>query len=244
VGLGLSPEIVLLYRFIYRGNGDFQEYSDYRLSSSLPGGGSTSTTASAVTFVPYGNIASTNVQAALQELDDEKLSSITDHDHTGDVGDGGTLKGAFIKADTNDGSTDAVTGLDSSDNEIFAIDSDGKANFNRVFIGSDTPSYPTSYYHLIASDGTIKTALLVGETTARFGTYSSHFLELMTDGTARVGISDYGSVGIGVTPRTGAKFDVKSTGVGGSLIARLLDGDDDTVFSVDNEGDTYVAGTI
>jgi hypothetical protein len=35
------------------------------------------TTANVVGFTPYGNIAATNVQAAIQELDDEKLSTTT-----------------------------------------------------------------------------------------------------------------------------------------------------------------------
>lgn len=77
MGLNLSPEMKLIYRFIYRGNGDFQEMNDYRLSSPVPGGGSTATTAAAVAFTPSGGIAATTVQAALEELDSEK-AAVTD----------------------------------------------------------------------------------------------------------------------------------------------------------------------
>jgi hypothetical protein len=73
-GLNLNPEMKLIYKFIYKGDGEFQEYVDYRNSSSLPAGGNVSTSAGAVSFVPYGNISSTTVQGAIQELDDEKKS--------------------------------------------------------------------------------------------------------------------------------------------------------------------------
>ena len=71
-GLGLNPEMKLIYRWIYRGDGQYQEGADYRLTSPLPSGGSPTTSAGAVTFVPSGNIASANVQAAIEELDSEK----------------------------------------------------------------------------------------------------------------------------------------------------------------------------
>lgn len=71
-GLGLTPELKLLYRFIYNGNGSFEEVEDYRNASSLPAGGVASTAASAVSFVPYGTLASTNVQTAISELEDDK----------------------------------------------------------------------------------------------------------------------------------------------------------------------------
>jgi hypothetical protein len=62
----------LIYRFIYNGAGQFQESADYRQVSSLPSGGTASTTAGAVSFVPSGNIAATTVQTAIEELDTEK----------------------------------------------------------------------------------------------------------------------------------------------------------------------------
>ena len=71
-GMGLNPEIKLLYRFIYRGDGEFQEATDYRLASSLPIGATPTPAASSVTVVPTGNIAATNVQTALEELDLER----------------------------------------------------------------------------------------------------------------------------------------------------------------------------
>lgn len=73
-GFGLNPELKLLYRFIYRGDGEFQEAADYRLSSSLPIGAVPTPAASSVTVVPSGNIASINVQAAIEELDAERNS--------------------------------------------------------------------------------------------------------------------------------------------------------------------------
>jgi len=74
LGLGLSPEMKLIYRFTYAGNGQFQESSDYRLTSPLPSGGSASTTASAVAFNPSGTISATTVQSAIEELDAEKAA--------------------------------------------------------------------------------------------------------------------------------------------------------------------------
>ncbi len=72
--LNLNPEMKLIYRFIYKGDGEFQESNDYRLTSPLPSGGSASTNASAVSFSPSGNIAATTVQTALEEVDAEKVS--------------------------------------------------------------------------------------------------------------------------------------------------------------------------
>jgi len=70
--LGLSPELKLLYRVIYLGDGNYVESTDYRSSSPVPGGGTVATTAVSVSFSPAGNIASTNVQSAIEELDTEK----------------------------------------------------------------------------------------------------------------------------------------------------------------------------
>jgi hypothetical protein len=72
--LNLSPEFKLIYRFIYKGNGDFQESNDYRLTQPLPSGGIPSTTAAAVSFSPAGTVAATSVQTAIEELDTEKLA--------------------------------------------------------------------------------------------------------------------------------------------------------------------------
>jgi hypothetical protein len=75
-GFGLTPEMKLIYRLIYNGDGHFQESADYRTSSSLPSGYIASTTAGAVSFTPSGNIASTTVQAAIEELDAD-ISAMT-----------------------------------------------------------------------------------------------------------------------------------------------------------------------
>ncbi len=65
----LAPEWKLLYRWIYNGNGDFEEREDFRLVSSLPGGGVTAAqAASAVSVVPVNGITATNVQTALEDL--------------------------------------------------------------------------------------------------------------------------------------------------------------------------------
>lgn len=73
-GFGLTPEVKLIHRLIYNGNGDFVESADYRQSSSLPNGYIAATTAGAVTFTPAGNVAATNVQSAIEELDGEKMT--------------------------------------------------------------------------------------------------------------------------------------------------------------------------
>ena len=72
-----AAEVKLLYRWIYRGDGDYQEAADYRTASSLPSGGVASPAAVSVSFAPSGSIAETNVQAAIEELDDEKLAIAT-----------------------------------------------------------------------------------------------------------------------------------------------------------------------
>lgn len=77
VGFGLTSEMKLLYRVIMRGNETFSEATDYRSSASLPAGGTTASSASAVTVAPAGTIAATNVQAALEELDTEKMVAVT-----------------------------------------------------------------------------------------------------------------------------------------------------------------------
>ena len=94
----LSPEIKLLYRFIYRGDGEFQESQDYRNASVLPGGGTQPVAASSVSFSPTGDIAATNVQAAIAELDTEKAAA--SHDHTAsDIDSGAATDGQVLTAD-------------------------------------------------------------------------------------------------------------------------------------------------
>ncbi len=66
--LPFAPELKLLYRWIYRGDGQYQEGADYRTASSLPSGGVTAPTAASVTFAPTANVIATNVQSAIEEL--------------------------------------------------------------------------------------------------------------------------------------------------------------------------------
>jgi len=70
----LTPEMKLIYRWIFKGDGTFQESTDYRTSSSLPGGGTTAVNALNVSYTPTGNIAATNTQNAIDELDTEKAA--------------------------------------------------------------------------------------------------------------------------------------------------------------------------
>lgn len=68
----------LLYRLTYRnanGVATYIENADYRTSSSLPSGGAPASNASSVTFAASGNVAATNVQAAIEEVDAEKLAA-------------------------------------------------------------------------------------------------------------------------------------------------------------------------
>lgn len=69
-GLEMNPELYLLYRLIYQGNGEFQEKADYRKSSSLPSGSLASIAAGSVSFIPYDDITGTNVQNAVQQTVD------------------------------------------------------------------------------------------------------------------------------------------------------------------------------
>lgn len=76
-GKGLTSELKLMFRFIFRGDGAFQESTDYRTSSSVPSGGTGSTTALSTIFTPSGTIAATNVQAAVEEVVSDLATSVT-----------------------------------------------------------------------------------------------------------------------------------------------------------------------
>jgi hypothetical protein len=71
------PELKLLWKWIFKGDGAYAEGVDYRTSSSLPGGGFTAPPALTVSFSPAGNIAALNVQEAIEELDAEKPQLVT-----------------------------------------------------------------------------------------------------------------------------------------------------------------------
>lgn len=66
----LSPEVKLLWRWIFRGDGEYQEAADYRTAASLPSGGVTAPAAVSVSFAPTDTLTSTNVQAAIEETVD------------------------------------------------------------------------------------------------------------------------------------------------------------------------------
>ncbi len=72
--LPFAPELKLLYRWIYRGDGEYQEAADYRTASSLPSGGVSTPVAASIAFAPSGDLVATNVQAMGEELDDEKYA--------------------------------------------------------------------------------------------------------------------------------------------------------------------------
>lgn len=69
-----SAELKLLYKVIWQnvgGTPTYIESSDFRTSSTLPSGGTTATNAGSVTVTPFGNVSSTNAQAALEEMEIE-----------------------------------------------------------------------------------------------------------------------------------------------------------------------------
>jgi len=114
-GFGLTPEMKLIHRLIYNGDGNFQESADYRTSSSLPSGYIASTTAGAVSFTPSGNITSTNVQTAIEELDTEKAPLVSPSFTTPALGtpSSGTLTNCTGLPQAG------VTGLTTSDSPAF-----------------------------------------------------------------------------------------------------------------------------
>lgn len=75
IGTNVNSEYKLIYCFIYKGDGQLQETIDYRTTSPVPGGGTPSISASQVSFAPTGDISSTNVQSAINELDNEKVAT-------------------------------------------------------------------------------------------------------------------------------------------------------------------------
>lgn len=99
---GLTPELRLLHKFIYKGDGEFIESVDYRTSSSLPSGTIAAPPASSVTAVPFETIESTNVQGQLEEIFNElsKWTTVTftrASDSTFTVTDNATNQAIFIK---------------------------------------------------------------------------------------------------------------------------------------------------
>ena len=121
-GLTFSPEIKLLYRFIYRSNGTFEEFEDYRTSSSLPSGFIASTTAASVSFTPSSGLTSSTVQAAIEEVVSTKMGGdnfLHIQDQKAQGTHGGTFtSGAWRTRDLNTVLTNTITGASLEDNQI------------------------------------------------------------------------------------------------------------------------------
>lgn len=187
---GVNPEWKLIHRYIYNANGVFQESTDYRLQTSLAGGVSASTTASAVNFSPSGNISSTTVQTALEELDSEKAnitlsnlgttaintSLISDADNTDDLG---SLAKAWNNTYSNKVFTtaiaphsDGVTALQfmkaNGTSAIVTLDTTN----DRLGIGTSNPSYKLDVSgDMRADDVSVTNTLKVGGKDAAVGYY-------------------------------------------------------------------------
>lgn len=118
--LPFAPELKLLYRWIYRGDGEYQEAADYRTAFTLPSGGVSSPVAAAVQFAPTDTISATNVQAAIEELNTEKSAIKTIRQ--------------FIPLDNQPPATAFAT-LDTR-NSVAVLDfDDGATNEAAVFVG-------------------------------------------------------------------------------------------------------------
>ena len=74
--LNINSDFKLIYSYIYKGDGEYQQKTDFRSSSPVPGGGSSTVNASSVSFVAGGDLSSTSVQQAIEELDTEKAKKI------------------------------------------------------------------------------------------------------------------------------------------------------------------------
>ena len=107
-----TREWKLLYKLVYRNVSDttptFISATDYRGASSIPSAGTQSLPASAVTFVPGGAIAATDVQGALDELDTEKAKVGANSDITSLSG----LTTALSVAQGGTGQTTAQLAMD------------------------------------------------------------------------------------------------------------------------------------
>ena len=114
---GINPEWKLIYRWIYSGDGQFIESSDYRLQTSIAGAVSASTTAGAVSFAPAGNVAATTVQGAIEELDTEKAPALL----TGFTSGAGTV----AATDTVLAAIQKLNGNIGAASGLFEVDFDG-----------------------------------------------------------------------------------------------------------------------
>lgn len=143
-GFGLTPELKLLYRVIFKGDGSYAEQTDYRNSSSLPAGAVASPTALAVTFSPAGGIAATNVQGALEELDTEKQATLVSGttlktvNSTTLLGSGDVAVQATLVSGTNIKTVGGATLLGSGDLGIIGSAYGGTGNGFTKFDGPTT----------------------------------------------------------------------------------------------------------
>lgn len=126
----LTPEFKLIYRWIYKGDGVFQEATDYRMSATLPAGGIPATSAGAVT---YSNVSSeltaTNVQAAIDELAEAPDGHVIEDDATPM-----TQRAAL-------NFTGAVTVTDDAVNDATIVDVSGTGTVENLNIYGDYYSY-------------------------------------------------------------------------------------------------------
>jgi len=161
---GLSPEVKPIYRLIWRADGVLQALDttqdDYRTVTSLPqGAGTASTTASAVSFNPSGNISSTTVQTAIEELDAEKVNLAGTAG--GQTINGGTAAGETLTLTGTSSATKSATGI-----KLGSVVTVDEVNGN-VGIGTTTPSAKLDVVGLIKTSGYTVATLPAGVTGAR-----------------------------------------------------------------------------
>jgi len=148
----ITAELKLIYQTIWKQVGavpTLMESTDYRTSSVLPGGGTQAVNAQSVSFTAAGNISSTNVQSAIEELDGEKVSKAGDImtgnlqlpslTSTGDVSITGILRidNSTKSLDTSAGSLIVKGGIVSLNNII----STGTINAGGKYV--DTSAVPS-----------------------------------------------------------------------------------------------------
>lgn len=121
-GFGLNTEMKIIYRWIFKGDGAFQETADYRASSPLPGGGSTTISAGNVTYSAGGGISATSVQSAIEELDSEKAAT-------------SAIPVVASSAEVNAGSDNA---------KFISASAIGGSLYRRVYIQASEPSSPVA----------------------------------------------------------------------------------------------------
>lgn len=129
--MGFNADIKILYRWIFKGDGAFEETTDYRSSAPVASGGTTTITAGNVTFSPVGSISATSVQSALEEVDSEKLAI--------------TSKASSSEINTGTEDTKYVTSKGITDSNIaFVADIPVKATGAELNTGTDDAKFATA----------------------------------------------------------------------------------------------------